>query len=57
MSEVAPTLYNLCLNVAVAESQAIRKFYDKEFRILPNNVLFDFYHKVIILCAYKHALL
>lgn len=40
------TLYNLCLHVSVMDCVTYCKFRKKEFRILPNNVLFDFYFKV-----------
>lgn len=45
MLNTPPKLYELCLDVAVADSVSVCKFCQKEFRSLPNNVLFDFYYK------------
>ncbi|XP_018325828.1 amyloid protein-binding protein 2 isoform X2 [Agrilus planipennis] len=42
------SLYNLCINIAVVDCLTLCKFCKKDFRILPNNVLFDFYYKMYI---------
>lgn len=41
-----PSLYCLCLKIAVVDCASSCKFCKKEFRLLPDNVLFDFYNKV-----------
>uniref|UniRef100_A0A1Y1NDT8 Uncharacterized protein n=1 Tax=Photinus pyralis TaxID=7054 RepID=A0A1Y1NDT8_PHOPY len=46
MSEQPFTLYSLCINVAVTDCVTLCRFCKKEFRLLPDNVLFDFYYKM-----------
>ncbi|CAG9812544.1 unnamed protein product [Phaedon cochleariae] len=41
-------LYNICINVAVADCVSACKLCKKEYRSLPNNVLFDFYYKMFL---------
>lgn len=47
-SDQFPSLYCLCLKIAVVDCANSCKFCKKEFRLLPDNVLFDFYNKVNI---------
>ncbi|CAH0563319.1 unnamed protein product [Brassicogethes aeneus] len=46
MSNVPRQLYDICIAVAVSDCVTVCKFYKKDFRGLPNNVLFDFYYKM-----------
>ncbi|GJQ70069.1 putative amyloid protein-binding protein, partial [Trypoxylus dichotomus] len=47
-SDQFPSLYCLCLKIAVVDCANSCKFCKKEFRLLPDNVLFDFYHKMCL---------
>lgn len=51
-----PTLYTLCINVAVSDCVTLCRFCKKEFRVLPDNVLFDFYYKVNKLQTYTEGI-
>lgn len=42
----AEKLYTLCVREAVNDSISPRQFCKKEFRILPDHVLFDFYYRL-----------
>ncbi|KAF5293748.1 hypothetical protein FQA39_LY03233 [Lamprigera yunnana] len=46
MTEKPYSLYSLCINLAVTDCVTLCRFCKKEFRILPDNVLFDFYYKM-----------
>ncbi|XP_072396043.1 amyloid protein-binding protein 2 [Diabrotica undecimpunctata] len=48
MLKSPPRFYDICLEAAVADSVLTCNFYKKEFRALPNNVLFDFYYRMFI---------
>ncbi|CAG9862918.1 unnamed protein product [Phyllotreta striolata] len=48
MLNTPPKLYDLCLDIAVEANVSVSKFWKKEFRSLPNNVLFDFYYKMFL---------
>jgi hypothetical protein len=43
-----PSLYDICVKAAVKDCVTVCKFCKKEFRSLPDNVLFDFYYTVSI---------
>ncbi|KAK9737427.1 hypothetical protein QE152_g10727 [Popillia japonica] len=47
-SDQFPSLYCLCLKIAVVDCANSCKFCKKEFRLLPDNVLFDFYNKMCL---------
>ncbi|XP_074030648.1 protein interacting with APP tail-1 [Leptinotarsa decemlineata] len=48
MVRTVKKLYDICIDVAVADCITACQFCKKEFRYLPNNVLFDFYHKMFL---------
>ncbi|RZC41387.1 amyloid protein-binding protein 2 [Asbolus verrucosus] len=43
-----PSLYDICVKIAVKDCVTVCKFCKKEFRSLPNNVLFDFYYTMYL---------
>ncbi|KAG5877040.1 hypothetical protein JTB14_006520 [Gonioctena quinquepunctata] len=48
MLQTPKSLYDISIDVAVADCVSACKFCKKEFRYLPNNVLFDFYYKMFL---------
>lgn len=49
------SLYSICVKIAVKDCVTVCKFCKKEFRSLPNNVLFDFYYTVSLLILLNYA--